>query len=128
MKNLVYGKTMVNIRNTVNVKLLSNKKDYLKWTSKPRYISHKIFDNYLVAIRRNKVTLKLNKPAHIGMCILKLSKVFMKKFHYNYIKSKYGIKSKLLFTDTDALMYEIKIEDVYTDFSNDKEMFDFSNN
>ena len=119
---------MVNIRNTVNVKLLSNKKDYLKWTSKPRYISHKIFDNYLVAIRRNKVTLKLNKPAHIGMCILKLSKVFMKKFHYNYIKSKYGIKSKLLFTDTDALMYEIKIEDVYTDFSNDKEMFDFSNN
>ena len=36
-------------------------------------------------------------------------------------------KLKLLFTDTDSLMYEIKIEDVYGDFSSNKEMFDFSN-
>ena len=51
----------------------------------------------------------------------------MYKFHYDYIKNKYDNKSKLLFTDTDSLMYEIKTEDVYEDFSNDKEMFDFSN-
>ena len=40
---------------------------------------------------------------------------------------KYGNNSRKLFTDTDSLMYEIKIQDVYEDFSNDKEMFDFSN-
>ena len=45
----------------------------------------------------------------------------------NEIKNKNGNKSKLLFTDTDSLMHEIKTEDVYEDFSNDKEMFDFSN-
>ena len=45
----------------------------------------------------------------------------------NEIKNKNGNKSRLLFTDTDSLMYEIKTEDVYEDFSNDKEMFDFSN-
>ena len=51
----------------------------------------------------------------------------MYEFHYDYIKNKYGNNSRLLFTDTDSLVYEIKTEDVYKDFSNDKEMFDFSN-
>ena len=51
----------------------------------------------------------------------------MDKFHYNYIKNKYGNNSRLLFTDTNSLMYEIKTEYVYKDFSKDKEMFDFSN-
>ena len=61
------------------------------------------------------------------MCILELSKVLMQKFHYDYIKIKYSNNSRLLFTDTDCLMYEIKTEDVYKDLSNDREMFDFGN-
>ena len=61
------------------------------------------------------------------MCILELSKVLMFEFHYDYIKNKYGNNSRLLFTGTDSLMYKIKTEDDYKDFSNDKEMFDFSN-
>ena len=61
------------------------------------------------------------------MCISELSKVLMYEFHYDYIKNKYGNNLKPLFTDTDSLMYEIKTEDVYEDFSSNKEMFDFSN-
>ena len=53
MNNAVYGKTMENVRNRTDVKIVSNKKDYLKWASKPSYMSHKIFGNGLVAIRRN---------------------------------------------------------------------------
>ena len=49
-------------------------------------MSHKIFNNDLVAIRKNKVTLTLKKPSYIGMCILELSKVLMYEFHYHYIK------------------------------------------
>ena len=71
-------------------------------------------------------TLRLNKPAPTGMCSLELSKVLTYEFHYDYIKNKYDNKSKLLFTDTDSLMYKIKTEDVYEDFSSDKEIFDFS--
>ena len=61
------------------------------------------------------------------MCILELSKVLMYEFHYDSVENKYGNNSRLLFTDTDSLMYEMKTEDVYEDFRNDKKMFDFSN-
>ena len=47
-----------------------------------------MFDNNLVAIHKSKLPLKLNKPAYIGMCILKLSKVLMYECHYDYIKNK----------------------------------------
>ena len=71
-------------------------------------MSHKIFDN-LVATHKNKVTLMLNKPAYIGMCILQLNKVLMYEFHHNYIKNKYGNNSKLFLRDNDNLMYELKM-------------------
>ena len=118
---------MENLRNRIDVKVVNNKKDHLKCTPKPSYMSHKIFDNNLVAIRKSKLALNLSKPAYIGMCILEINKVLIYEFHYDYIKNKYDSKSKLLFTDTDSLMYEIKTEDVYEDFSSNKKMFDFSN-
>ena len=113
---------MEDLRNRIHVKLVRNKKD-----SKSSYILDKIFYNGLVAIRKNKVTLTLKKPAYIVVCVLELSKVLMYEFHYDYIKNKYGNNSRPLCTDTDSLMSEIKTEDVCEDFSNDKEMFDLSN-
>ena len=50
----------------------------------------------------------------------------MYEFHYDYMNNKYGNNSKLLFTDTNGLMHEIKTKVVYEDFSYDKERFDFS--
>ena len=61
------------------------------------------------------------------MCLLELNKVLMYEFYYDYIKNKYYNNFRLLFTDSDSLMYESKAEDVYEHFSNDKEMFDFNN-
>ena len=74
-----------------------------------------------------KTSLTMNKPVYLGMCILDLSKTIMFDFHYNYIKPKYGDKAKLLFTDTDSLMYEIETEDFYKDIVGDvKDRFDTS--
>ena len=50
MNNVLYGKTMEKLRNRIYIRLVSNKNDYLKWTSKPNYISQKIIDNDLIAI------------------------------------------------------------------------------
>ena len=119
MNNAIYRKTMENIENRINVQLVNNEKDYLKCTSKPSYMSHKILDNNLVLVQESKLAIKLNKPAYIGMCILELGKVLMFEFYYDYVKNKCDSKSRLLFTDTDSLVYEIKIEDVCKDFSSD---------
>ena len=72
---------MENVRNRIDVKLVNNEKDYSECTSKPSFMSHKIFDNNLFAIRKSKLALKLNKPAYIEMCILDLYKVLMCEFH-----------------------------------------------
>ena len=59
MNNTAFGKAMENIRNRIDAKLVSVKKLYLKLISKLGYMSQKIFDHDLVAIRKNKVLLML---------------------------------------------------------------------
>ena len=126
MNNSVFDKMMENLHKRVDVRLVSNEKKLLKLTSKPTYVSSKIFNENLVAVHRIKETLTLNRPAYVGMCILDLSKTLMYDFHYHYIKNKYGDRTKLLFTDIDSLTYEIEAQDVYQDFWYDKGKFDNS--
>ena len=68
--------------------------------------------------------MTLNKPVYVGFSILDLSILLIDEFHYKYIGSKFD--AKLLFTDTDSLVYEIKTKDVYEDFYQDKNLFNFS--
>ena len=79
---------MENIRKRVDVRLVTDKNKLLKMSSKPTYISSKIFNENLVAVHKIKETLVLNRSAYLGMCILDLSKTLLYDFHYNYIKKK----------------------------------------
>ena len=127
MNNAVFGKTMENIRNRVDIRLVNNKKQAEKLSAKPNYKHCNIFSEDLVAIHMKKTKLDFHKPVYLGMCILDLSKTLMYDFHYNYIKKKYGNKAKLLLTDTDSLMYEIQTKDFYKDINGDvKDRFDTS--
>ena len=116
MNNSVFGKTMENIRNIVDIKLVNDEEQAEKFSAK-----RNIFCEDLVAIHMKKTRLGFDKPVYLGMCILDLSKTLIYDFHYNYIRQKYEDKAKLLFTDTDSLMYEIQTEYFYKDISSDIE-------
>ena len=125
MINSVYGKTMENLRKRINVRFVNNKKNFLKYTSKPTYVTHKLFNKHFADIHEIKPVLILNKPIYVGFTVLDVSKWLMYDFHYNFIKKNFS--AKLLFTDTDSLTYEIKSENVYKEFYKWKDLFDFSN-
>ena len=126
MNNSVFGKTMENIRKRCNVYLETDPDHFLRQTAKPTDKGCKIINKNLVVVNMMKSRLVLNKPVYVGMCILDLSKTLMYDFHYNFIKSKYGEKAILLFSDTDSLCYLIKTEDVYEDLLEHRDMFDNS--
>ena len=111
MNNFVFGKTLENIRNRVDIRLITSDKVTKKLVAKPHYNRCTIFDESLITVHLKKTKLYLNKPVYLGMSILDLNKSLMYDFHYNYIKSKYEDKAKLLFTDTDSLAYEITTKD-----------------
>ena len=111
MNNSVFGKTLENIRNRVDIRLISSDKVAQILAAKPNYDRCTIFDENLIAVHMRKTKLYFNKPVYLGMSILDSSKSLIYDFHYNYIKTKYGDNIKLLFTDTDSLAYEIRTKD-----------------
>ncbi len=128
MNNSVFGKTMENVKNRVNVKLVTTKEALNKLVKKSNYVRVNEFHENLVAVHMEKNVNKLNKPIYVGMSILDLSKTLMYDFHYNYVKPKWGDNAELLFTDTDSLCYEIKTNDFHEDIKDDvSEWFDTSN-
>ena len=128
MNNSVFDKTMENIRNRVDVRLVNHQNKAKKLISKPNLKHWTRFDENLIAVHLKRTKLTFNKPVYCGMAILDISKTLIYDFHYGYILPKYGKNQKLLFTDTDSLCYEIETEDFYEDISNDVEgYFDTSN-
>ena len=121
MNNSVFGKTMENIRNRKDIKLVTSKQQALKLIAKPNFKHRTIFTENLISVHMSKTKLVFNKPVYVGMCILDVSKVLMYDFHYNYIKPKYNERALLLMTDTDSLCYEIETEDFYKDIAGDVE-------
>ena len=128
MNNSVFGKTMENLRNRVDIKIVrSNEKDKIrKLVASPLYARHVIFTNDLVGIDMHKSRLLLNKPVYTGMTILDKSKIPMYDFFYNHLKKQYGEKCELLYTDTDSLLLKIETEDVYKDIKENENFYDTS--
>ena len=119
---------MENLRNRIRVDLVSSsQEDRLhKLVADPAYISHKIFSGDLVAIHSSKSKLKLNCPVYVGQAVLDLSKHLMYDFWYNNIKAKYSNKAQLLYTDTDSLIMQVEMPDIYADMWADRDNYDLS--
>ena len=129
MNNVVFGKTIENIRKHRDMKLVTTDKSRNQLVSEPNYHTTKHFSEHLLAIEMKKKTkVKMNKPIYLGMSILDISKTLMYEFWYDYIKPKYQDRAKLCYMDTDSFVIHIKTEDFYEDISDDVEKwFDTSN-
>jgi hypothetical protein len=126
MNNSVFGKTMENVRNRIEFRLISNEGQVDRLTNKMN--SFKIFDDNLVGVHMQKKSVKMNKPIYIGQNVLDDSKFTMMNFHYNFMKKKIKHSNlSLMFTDTDSLCYHINKQDIYEIMNNNKDEFDLSN-
>ncbi|XP_043470212.1 uncharacterized protein LOC122503652 [Leptopilina heterotoma] len=121
---------MENVRKHVDVELVT------KWEgrygaealiSKSNFHIRAIFNENLVAVELRKMEVLMNKPLYVGLTVLNVSKTLIYDFHYDYMLNKYDEKNlKLLYTDTDSLIYEIKCSDIYADMKQDIMKFDTS--
>ena len=128
MNNSVFGKTMENVRNHRDIKLVTSDKRKKRLISEPNYHSFKKFSHNLMAIEIKKTREKMTKLLYLGMSILDISEILMYEFRYDYIMPKYGDRAKCWYTDTDSFIIYIKTEYFFEDISNNVEKwFDMSN-
>ena len=104
MNNSVFGKTMENVRNHRDIKIVTTNKQRNKYASEPNYHTTKQISKNLLIMEMKKTEVKMNKPVYLGQAILDISKTLMYEFWYDYIKLKYGDKARLCYTDTDSLV------------------------
>ena len=121
MNDNVFGRTMENIRNHKDMKLLTNEQKYQKYVMKPNFKDGYPFSKELLAVEMWRTGITINKPVYLGQTILDLSKMLMYKFHYDYMRPRYGSKVNLCYMDTDSFVYEIEKEDFYRDIAKDVE-------
>ena len=125
MNNSVFGKTMKNIKNHKDMKLVTSNKKYLKYVMEPNFKDGHPFSKHLFAVEMGKNEIKMNKQVYLGQAILHLSKTLMYEFHYDYMRPKYGSKVNLCYMNTDSFVYEIETEDFYRGITKDvKKRFD----
>jgi len=117
----------MNLRKQQDIRLVSNGKSAERLVAKPNFNSFEIINEDLTMIKMKKVKILWNKPTYVEFTILDLSKLHMYKFHYDTIRSRYGPRAKLLFTDTDSLCYEFQTDDVYSEMTDFLDQMDTSN-
>ena len=107
MNNSVFGKTMENVRNHRDIKIVTMDKRRSILASEPNYHSTKYISKDLLIMEMKKTEVKMNKPIYLGQAILDLRKTLMYEFWYDYIKPKYGDKARLCYMDTDSFVMNL---------------------
>lgn len=123
MNNSVFGKTIENVRNRVDIKL-GDKEFALKQSRKPNFKNFSIFGEYCIASHMYKQNVTFDKLIYVGFSVLDMSKLLMYEFYYNKLKM-YDPDLNLLYMDTDSYFFEIK-KDPYKIIKGHSEEFDTS--
>ena len=123
--NAVFGKTMENVRKRKNIELITLEKIAKKRFAKPNFKNSKRFHDELIAVQMTKPNIKLCRPIQVGFAILDLSKYHMYNFHYKTWLEHFP-RTRLLFTDTDSLAYEVEHDNLNEEIATFADAFDFS--
>ena len=127
MNNTIFGKSMENVLNRSNIKLINNSPEkLLKLIKQPNFQNAYKISNRLCMVESKPIKTVFNKPIYMGACILETSKLRMYEFWYDHLKEKYNNKIQLIYTDTDSFIIEINTDDIYKDMFENKDLYDFS--
>ena len=127
MNNAIFGKSMENVLNRSNIKLINNDPEkLLKLIREPNFQHAYEISDKLFLVESTPIKTVFNKPIYIGACILETSKLYMYQFWYDHLKNKYNNKVELIYTDTDSLIIQVETDDIYKDMFEDKHLYDFS--
>ena len=127
MNNAIFGKSMENVLNRSNIKLINNDPEkLLKLIREPNFQHAYEISDKLFLVESTPIKTVFNKPIYIGACILETSKLHMYQFWYDHLKNKYNNKVELIYTDTDSLIIQVETDDIYKDMFEDKDKYDFS--
>ena len=116
---------MENLRKRIKIRVVKNSQDFIKYTSRPTCVNWEVFEKDLAAIHEKNICFTLNKSIYVGFAVLETSKWEMYNFHYNFTIRKFN--TRLLFTDTESLFYELHEKTLYKKMHKYKELFDLGN-
>ena len=128
LNNSFYGKTMENVRNHRDIRLVNTENKKSKLASEPNYHSNKHISEDFLIMGMKRREIRMNKPIYLGQAILDYSKMLMYEFWYDYLQPMYNDKIELCYMDTDSFIIYVETKDSCKDISKDfNKWFDASN-
>ena len=127
LPNAVFGKTCENLRQRVNLRLVTDSRKLVRIAGKSTFKKSTIINSDLVLVESARAKILMNRPLIVGFTILEMAKLLMYRFYYEALLPKYGDKMRLLFTDTDSFILLVETPDQHADMADMMEWFDTSN-
>ncbi|XP_022163064.1 uncharacterized protein LOC111028643 [Myzus persicae] len=115
---------MESMRKRIQMELVSNDRRLQKLINKSTFKHSTSYTENLNAVSLENKIIEFNKPIYIGFSVLDISKTLMYDYHYNVMKKHYRDNIKLMYTDTDSLVYHINTKDFYRNLAINPNLLD----
>ena len=129
INNCLYGRSLYSAKSQIDFRLVNEKKQFLKLSSKPNFKGFEVISDNLAGVEMGQIRVELTHPLYVGSAILELSKLYMYNIYYNYFVKMYEQNVTLCYMDTDSFLLWIRGEenDPYEDVRHNSSLFDLSN-
>jgi hypothetical protein len=125
--NSVFGKFIENQKNQTEIRYVQNGAEALTYLNSPYTKGYSVINESLIIFEQQKKKVVLDRPIQIGVTILEYAKLVMFSYYHDVLKKSFGDRVKLLYTDTDSFVIELRTRDLYADLSVISHTLDTSN-